>query len=110
SSWNWSMVSRWGTQPRLLALLPVSWPSFQMGNCDDDNLFIRKTVYDLIRKLLHQHPACSVIGRESAYFRLCLNEGCRMNDGIKEFRTQSGQLLFVPKDGGGKLFACCFEV
>src|SRR2546427_12944706 len=59
---------------------------------------------------MHQHTACSPIARESADFGLRLNEGCCMSNGIEEFPTQSATLLFVPADGGVKLFPCCFEI
>ena len=81
-----------------------------MGDRDDDNLVFRNTVYDLIWKSLHQHMTCSAITRKRAHFGLSLNEGCCMNDSIEEFTAQSGTLLFVPTDGGSKLFARLFEV
>src|SRR2546426_789786 len=59
---------------------------------------------------MHQHTACSPIARERADFGLRLNEGCCMSNGIEEFPTQSATLLFVPADGGVKLFPCCFEI
>ena len=95
---------------RLISFPPVSRPSFQVSNCDDDNLVLRMTVDNLIRKPLHQHAACSAIARKRAYFLLCLNEGCRLNDGINEFSTQPRPLPFVPLDGCGKLVACFFEI
>src|SRR5260370_325422 len=85
-------------------------PSFQVSNCDDDNFVRRDRVYDLIGKSLHQHTACSVVGRRRTNFWLHLNEGCWMNDGIKEFGTQSRALLLVPADGSGEFFAGGFEV
>src|ERR1700757_4137053 len=81
-----------------------------MSNRDDDDLVLQKTVHNLIGKSRHQHTACSTIPRDRADFGLRLNESYCMSDGIEELSTQSGPLLFVPADGGGKLFACGFEV
>lgn len=90
---------------RLSALPPVARSSFQVSNRDDDSLIFHKTVYDLIRKPMHQHTARSVVGRRRAYFGLRLNDGDSVNYGIKEFTAQSRTLRFVPTDRGGKLFA-----
>ena len=81
---------------RLLTLPPIARPALQVSNRDDDNFVRRKTVYDLIGKSLHQNAACSVIAGRRAYFGLCLNEGCCLNDRIKEFSTQPSALPFVP--------------
>jgi hypothetical protein len=77
-----------GGRRRLCTPLPIAKPSFQVSNRDDDNFVRQGTVYDFIGKSLHQHTACSAIGRLPAYFGLRLNEGCCINDGIKEFPTQ----------------------
>ena len=105
-----SSLIRWAACMRLLTLLPVSWPSFQVSNRDDDYLAFRMSVYDLIRKSLDQHSARSVIRSGRAYFGMCLNAGRNVNDGIEEFPAQSGPLLFVPKSRGRKLLACSLKV